>query len=394
MRTAAAAAVAVAATISFLLFLLFLDGSVYFTSVVKNKENINMTRRRRRRRPFVVLHTLFSLFLSLQGSVLRSRREKEKRREEERVLDIVVAVFFLFFLFLPLVLPQRNESVDAAEGIFFFLSFFRSFVLHLLLVRNEEEEEEEQEEKEKSPASLSLWCLSDARTSARILERLHIHLIEGVSDGHTFVDSLSSFSISISLSLCLSTYIHSFIHIYIYIYLANTHTSTNGFEAYICFGLFRFLVLLLWPIDRSAWIRWIDQCMCVCVCVCVDWFFALESFSKNNDRMHRMTCFDWHADFDRQSHLTNTLEQWLIRMKEYCTISLKYTHKLNITDEQLRIDFLFSFRFHSSRQLTKENEKKACWNKIKAVDCQMNILFLFLFFLLFLFFSFVCLFDD
>jgi hypothetical protein len=45
-----------------LLFLLSVDGSVYFT-FVKNKENINMTRRRRRRRrknrlPFCT-HTLF-----------------------------------------------------------------------------------------------------------------------------------------------------------------------------------------------------------------------------------------------------------------------------------------------------------------------------------------------
>jgi hypothetical protein len=46
-----------------LLFLLSVDGSVYFT-FVKNKENINMTRRRRRRRkdrlPFCTYtHTLF-----------------------------------------------------------------------------------------------------------------------------------------------------------------------------------------------------------------------------------------------------------------------------------------------------------------------------------------------
>lgn len=66
------------------------------------------------------------------------------------------------------------------------------------------------------------------------------------------------------------------------------------------------------------------------VCVCVDWLFSLESFSKNNVRMQRMTRFNWHADFDRQSHLTNTLEQRLIRMKEYCTISGKnFTSLMN-----------------------------------------------------------------
>jgi hypothetical protein len=43
-----------------LLFLLSVDGSVYFT-FVKNKENINMTRRRRRRKDCLSFctHTLF-----------------------------------------------------------------------------------------------------------------------------------------------------------------------------------------------------------------------------------------------------------------------------------------------------------------------------------------------
>jgi hypothetical protein len=77
----AVAAVA-AATIYSLLCLLFVDdGSVYFTSMVKNKENINMAKKRR---PFVVLHThsLLSLspWLFLQGYVRLWRVMNRPRR--------------------------------------------------------------------------------------------------------------------------------------------------------------------------------------------------------------------------------------------------------------------------------------------------------------------------
>jgi hypothetical protein len=62
-----------------LLFLLSVDGSVYFT-FVKNKENINMTRRRKDRLPFCT-HTLYS--------GLRLLTESDDRRR---------VVFFLFRL--------------------------------------------------------------------------------------------------------------------------------------------------------------------------------------------------------------------------------------------------------------------------------------------------------
>jgi hypothetical protein len=66
-----------------LLFLLSVDGSVYFT-FVKNKENINMTRRRRRKdRLSFCTHTY-----SLQGYVCL-----------QRVMIVVVSFFFFFFLF-------------------------------------------------------------------------------------------------------------------------------------------------------------------------------------------------------------------------------------------------------------------------------------------------------
>ena len=109
----------------FLLFLLSVDGSVYFT-FVKNKENINMTRRRRRRRKdrlSFCTHTY-----SLQGYVCL-----------QRVMIVVVSFFFFFFLFF-FVSREINMPMQKIFFLFFFslvLSFVRSFGL----VRRERERE-------------------------------------------------------------------------------------------------------------------------------------------------------------------------------------------------------------------------------------------------------------
>ncbi len=102
---------------SSLLFLLSVDGSVYFT-FVKNKENINMTRRRRRRRkdrlPFCTqTHTLFRATFAYREWWSSSCR------------------FFFFFLFL-FFFVSREMNVPMQKiyfsSSFSFLSFVRSFV--------------------------------------------------------------------------------------------------------------------------------------------------------------------------------------------------------------------------------------------------------------------------
>jgi hypothetical protein len=110
-----------------LLFLLSVDGSVYFT-FVKNKENINMTRRRRKDRSSFCTHTY-----SIQGYVCL-----------QRVMIVVVSFFFLLFLILFRL--QRNECADA-EDIFFSLLFLsdRSFVCSF--VRSRPKGEEKKKEK-------------------------------------------------------------------------------------------------------------------------------------------------------------------------------------------------------------------------------------------------------
>ena len=104
-----------------LLFLLSIDGSVYFT-FVKNKENINMTRRRRRivcRSAHTHTHILYL--------ELRLLTESDDRRR--------VVFLFLFRL-------QRNECADA-QDIFFFFFFSSSIVRSFGLVRKKREGERE-----------------------------------------------------------------------------------------------------------------------------------------------------------------------------------------------------------------------------------------------------------
>ena len=78
------------------LFLLSIDGSVYFT-FVKNKENINMTRRRRRRRRSRKDRLPFCTRILYSGLRLLT----------ERVMMIVVVSFFFFFLLLSFSSPEK-----------------------------------------------------------------------------------------------------------------------------------------------------------------------------------------------------------------------------------------------------------------------------------------------
>jgi len=151
----------------FLLFLLSIDGSVYFT-FVKNKENINMTRRRKDRLLFCT-HTLFSTTVCL-----------EREREGEWWSSSCRSFSSSFRL-------QKNECVDAKD-IFFLFLLFRSFVRS---ISSEERKRRKAREREKEKGKyrlalpLSLVRLSDAYLT-RIYSRICMLVIEGVSVGHTF----------------------------------------------------------------------------------------------------------------------------------------------------------------------------------------------------------------
>ena len=139
---------------------------------------------------FVVLHTY------ILSAGIDSLTESDDRRR-------VVRSFFVFSHFFR---PERNECVDA-EGICLSFSFFLSF--------------RSRREKKKKSGGLSLHpSLSNVYPTHVRSPLCRLHVVEGVSAGHTFLlVRLLAF-----LTLLLPTYIIS----------ANTHTYTNGFEACIC----------------------------------------------------------------------------------------------------------------------------------------------------------------
>ena len=108
------------------LFLLSIDGSVYFT-FVKNKENINMTRRRRRRRRSRKDRLPFCTRILYSGLRLLT----------ERVMMIVVVSFFFFssssFFFVSREMNVPMQKIDFSSSSFsFLLSFVCSFVRSLV----------------------------------------------------------------------------------------------------------------------------------------------------------------------------------------------------------------------------------------------------------------------
>ena len=198
----------------FLLFLLSIDGSVYFT-FVKNKENINMTRRRKDRLLFCT-HTLFSTTVCF-----------EREREGEWWSSSCRSFSSSFRL-------QKNECVDAKD-IFFLFLLFRSFVRS---ISSEVRKRRKARERRENIGSLSL-SLSLSRSSFRCLSYAYIL-------AHLYVSYWRSFGRAHVLYSFVSSPLF-------FILLANTQMDRGLHMPFLFLALFRFLIFLLLTHHRHCW---------------------------------------------------------------------------------------------------------------------------------------------